>query len=82
MPTPVTCPDLSQYQRLAAGELQDVGRDVLLRHIGVTDPDGRHKSCGRRGPLRRQFQSGKPGTSMAVIRTGFLIPWPVIQASA
>ena len=41
MPTPVTCPDLSQYQRLASGELQDVGRDVLLRHIGVTDPDGK-----------------------------------------
>jgi hypothetical protein len=37
MPTPVTCPDLSQYQRLASGELQDAGRDVLLRHIGVTD---------------------------------------------
>ena len=41
-----------------------------------------HKSRGRPGPLRRQFQSGKPGTSMAVIRAGFLIPWPVIQTSA
>jgi len=41
IPTPVTCPDLSQYQRLASGELQDAGRDVLLRHIGVTDPDGK-----------------------------------------
>ena len=41
MPTPVTCPDLSQYQRLASGERQDAERDVLLRHIGVTDPDGK-----------------------------------------
>jgi hypothetical protein len=40
------------------------------------------RSRGRPGPLRRQFQSGKPGTSMAVIRAGFLIPWPVIQTSA
>jgi hypothetical protein len=41
MPTPITCPDLSQYQRLASGELQGAGRDVLLRHVGVTDPDGK-----------------------------------------
>ena len=32
---------LSQYQRLASGERQDAGRDVLPRHIGVTDPDGK-----------------------------------------
>ena len=41
MPMPVTCPDLSPYQRLASGERQDAERDVLLRHIGVTDPDSK-----------------------------------------
>ncbi len=37
MPHAVTCPDLSQYQRLASGQLSDAEREVLLKHLEGCD---------------------------------------------
>jgi anti-sigma factor RsiW len=38
MPQPAVCPDLTEYKRLAAGELADADEEALLAHLEDCDP--------------------------------------------